>query len=240
MTVKQLLTAASVGDRIAWKGLVEEYAPRVWETASILPNFGSALDAGSVVFLRLADHCREVAPEDLDDWLAATTDRVLLEAEAARWRTPVPPFEQYEGVPSPLLDVALQAIDIRSEGPPVVQPVYDSTVGLDLRPAEARGVTVPWRAPEDAEVLPVPEAVWRGVYQFGEIEIDLTLLAADERRIVGTAHGLGGGQAWLRPRSSVADLDERNRFRIAPVPEGPVSVALSGPNGSFVTEWRTL
>ncbi len=234
------LHAAAEGDRAAWKALVHEYAPAVWQTASSIPDFGRAVDAGQVVFLRLADLSGELSDADLDDWVPSTLDEVRREAESAQWRAPVPAFRQFDGVPDPLLEAATRAIDLRIAGVPVARPLFDSATGVDERPAEARGVTVAWRGDQDGTAIPVPEAVWRGSYSFDDVTIDLTLLASDERRLVGVAPQLSGGTVRLRPDAGDLAIDATGRFRLTDVPEAPTSIELRGPSGTIVTEWRIL
>jgi RNA polymerase sigma factor (sigma-70 family) len=72
-----LVSRATNGDRQAWDGLVERYAPLIW---SICRRHGlgdaDAEDVGQSIWLKLVDQLDKIrVPAALPGWLATTTRR---------------------------------------------------------------------------------------------------------------------------------------------------------------------
>lgn len=232
----QLLAAAATGDEKAWNRLVASLAPTVWDRVAGATDFGRAVDAGSVVFHRLADECQQLSQDDVFDWVASTTDAVVSEAEAAGWRLAQPAFEHYDGVPPDLIAAAHRAYPVRAGGRKLATPLEEmSSVG-----GEGRGVTVAWRSSGDAERLPLPAAVWNGRYAVDEVVVDVTLLVAETRRLIGSAIGLGDPRVRLRTGGEWHRPAENGHFRISPVPQGALSLEVTGEGSSVVTQWRPV
>jgi hypothetical protein len=234
------MAAAAGGDTGAWAKLTNDLAPGVWRRVSAVSDFGRALDAGCVVFHRLADECASLNWSDVDPWLAGTAGLAMREAEAVRWRLPTPQFEVVDGVPPDLLASAERAFGVRAGQRSVAAPIFDSSIDAGPQNAATRGVTVSWRAPGDAEVLRLPSAVWRGQFVAGDVFVDLTLVVSGGRRLIGTVDGVDRASIRLRGGPDWHNPDEGGRFRIASVPEEPVSVEVAGSAGSVVTQWRTI
>ena len=75
--VADLVTRATNGDKQAWDGLVERYAPLIW---SICRRHGlgdaDAEDVGQSIWLKLVDQLDKIrVPAALPGWLATTTRR---------------------------------------------------------------------------------------------------------------------------------------------------------------------
>ena len=76
-SVTDLVTRARKGDKQAWDGLVERYAPLIW---SICGRYrlcdGDAEDVGQAVWMHLVEHLDNLRdPAALPGWLATTTRR---------------------------------------------------------------------------------------------------------------------------------------------------------------------
>ncbi len=76
-SVADLVTSARNGNKQAWDGLVERYAPLIW---SICRRYrlgaGDAEDVGQAVWLHLVEHLDSLRDADaLPGWLATTTRR---------------------------------------------------------------------------------------------------------------------------------------------------------------------
>ena len=76
-SVTDLVTAARNGDKRAWDGLVERYAPLIW---SVCRRYrladADAEDVGQAVWLHLVEHLDNLrTPDALPGWLATTTRR---------------------------------------------------------------------------------------------------------------------------------------------------------------------
>ena len=76
-SVIDLVTRARNGDKQAWDGIVERYAPLIW---SICRRYrlgdADAEDVGQVVWLHLVDHLDDLRdPAALPGWIATTTRR---------------------------------------------------------------------------------------------------------------------------------------------------------------------
>jgi len=81
-----LVMRARDGDRSAWNGLVEQYAPLVWSVCRRFSLVGAdADDIGQSVWLRLVEHLAAIRdPAALPGWLATTTRRECLRLLRAR------------------------------------------------------------------------------------------------------------------------------------------------------------
>ena len=79
-SVTDLVTAARNGDKRAWDGLVERYAPLIW---SVCRRYrladADAEDVGQAVWLHLVEHLDNLrTPDALPGWLATVTRRECL------------------------------------------------------------------------------------------------------------------------------------------------------------------
>jgi RNA polymerase sigma factor (sigma-70 family) len=77
LSVTDLVTSARNGDKQAWDGLVERYAPLIW---SICGRYrlceSDAEDVGQTVWMHLVEHLHNLRdPAALPGWLATTTRR---------------------------------------------------------------------------------------------------------------------------------------------------------------------
>jgi RNA polymerase sigma factor (sigma-70 family) len=74
--VTDLVTRASNGDRQAWDGLVERYAPLIWSVCRRLGLTADAEDVGQMVWLHLVDQLGKLRdPAALPGWIVTTTRR---------------------------------------------------------------------------------------------------------------------------------------------------------------------
>ena len=74
-SVADLVTSARNGDKQAWDGLVERYAPLIWSICRRYRLGGAAAeDVGQAVWLYLVEHLDSLRdPDALPGWLATTT-----------------------------------------------------------------------------------------------------------------------------------------------------------------------
>ena len=74
-SVADLVTSARNGDKQAWDGLVERYAPLIWSICHRYRLAGAdAEDVGQAVWLHLVEHLDNLRdPYALPGWLATTT-----------------------------------------------------------------------------------------------------------------------------------------------------------------------
>ncbi len=234
------LALVTAGDQSAWNELVRDRVDEVWAITSELVDYGRALDAGTVVFRRLADAATSLTDSHLDGWLGDQSRNAVLQARAAVWRPPVPSFEPFEGVPAELVDRARSAFQLRIPES-IAVPVYDSAAP-DTE-YEARGMTVTWRGRDSGSQPPllVPGAVWEGIFEIETARIELALFQQGGRRLVGSVSGLEMESARLRGDPGAwSPLDANQQFRIERLPLEPISIELASAERLMVTEWRTL
>jgi RNA polymerase sigma factor (sigma-70 family) len=86
--VASLVRRAAEGDRLAWEGLVDQYARLIW---SITNEFklaeSDAADVAQTTWLRLLQHIDRIQhPDRVGSWLAATARNECLRSLAARKR----------------------------------------------------------------------------------------------------------------------------------------------------------
>ena len=89
-SVTDLVTRARNGDRQAWGGLVDRYAPLIW---SICRRYrlsdADAEDVGQTVWLRLLDQLDNLRePAALPGWLVTTTRRECFRVQQVACRQP--------------------------------------------------------------------------------------------------------------------------------------------------------
>ena len=89
-SVVSLVTRARNGDKQAWDGIVERYAPLIW---SICRRYrlddADAEDVGQMVWLYMVDHLGDLRdPAALPGWLVTTTRRECLRVRRAAARLP--------------------------------------------------------------------------------------------------------------------------------------------------------
>lgn len=87
-TVVALVERARRGDKAAWDGIVERYAPLVWSICRRFHLSDRDLeDVGQTVWLRLVEQLSWLRePAALPGWIATTTRRECLRAAQARLR----------------------------------------------------------------------------------------------------------------------------------------------------------
>jgi RNA polymerase sigma factor (sigma-70 family) len=87
--VTALITHARDGDRQAWEGIVERYAPLIWSVCRKQRlDRADAEDVAQTVWLHLVDHLGNLRdPAALPGWLATTTRRECLRVLRAAQRT---------------------------------------------------------------------------------------------------------------------------------------------------------
>jgi RNA polymerase sigma factor (sigma-70 family) len=109
-TVVLLVTRARDGDKAAWDGIVERYAPLVW---SICRRFrlspADIDDVGQSVWLRLIEHLPGIVePAALPGWIATTTQRECLTLlRGMRRSEPIDPLDRQ--------DIADPAVQVEEE-----------------------------------------------------------------------------------------------------------------------------
>jgi RNA polymerase sigma factor (sigma-70 family) len=89
-SVADLVTSARNGDKLAWDGLVERYAPLIW---SICGRYrlcdADAEDVGQAVWMHLVEHLGNLRdPAALPGWLATTTRRECWRIRRATYTLP--------------------------------------------------------------------------------------------------------------------------------------------------------
>ena len=89
-SVAQLVTGARNGDKQAWDGLVDRYAPLIW---AICRRYGlagaDAEDVGQAVWMYLVEHLDNLLnPAALPGWLATTTRRQCIRVRRTAARLP--------------------------------------------------------------------------------------------------------------------------------------------------------
>lgn len=91
-SVTDLVARAVNGDRLAWDGIVERYAPLVWAICRRHRlSEADAEDVSQVVWLHLVDQLGRIRdPAALPGWLAIATRRECLRVLQAARRRPVP------------------------------------------------------------------------------------------------------------------------------------------------------
>ena len=90
-SVADLVTSARNGDKQAWDGLVERYAPLIWSICHRYRLAGAdAEDVGQAVWLHLVEHLDNLRdPYALPGWLATTTRRECCRVLRAPCKLPI-------------------------------------------------------------------------------------------------------------------------------------------------------